>query len=263
MRCFKANSAILNSMLTILNERLYHNNGGAVKVPLQFCVGASNEFPQGEELTALFDRFLVRMVVNPIADDSNFAAMLVAGGPPANPTTLTAAEVAALHSQVGGVVIPDAVRVAVVELRRSLKAEGIVASDRRWRESLSLVKAAATLAGRTEAEVADLEVLRHVLWSDPGHKDKAQGIVLSIVNPHRKAAIEILDEARSVWGATTAKGLSLDSATEIHEKLKKLKARAAKAARESGSGEFAEAGAYIAAKLKEVGMAILGTTEEE
>ena len=256
---FKANSAILNSMLTILNERVYHNNGGPAKVPLQFAVGASNEFPQGEELNALFDRFLVRMVVNYLADDASVAGLLnLDRQPGAKPTTLDAKELEFLQAMRVGIDVPQAVRDAMVALRRALKAEGIIASDRRWRESLALVQAEALMAGRVECKVADLEVLRHVLWSDPGHKDKAQGVVLALVNPWRKAAVEILDEARSVWGATDPETVTADAATEIGLKLKGVLARAEAAAKDSGSSEFNQTVAYIKARRKDLKKAILG-----
>ena len=62
---FKANSAILNSLLTLINERLFYNNGSPVQVPLMSVIGASNEYPEEEEgLDALFDRFLLRFEIN-------------------------------------------------------------------------------------------------------------------------------------------------------------------------------------------------------
>jgi hypothetical protein len=54
---FKANSAILNSLLTAMNERLFHNDGAPAQMPLVSLFGASNELPEGKELEALFDRF--------------------------------------------------------------------------------------------------------------------------------------------------------------------------------------------------------------
>jgi hypothetical protein len=60
---FKANSAVLNSLLTLLNERLFDNGSGRRAAPLLTCVGASNELPESQELDALFDRFLLRKVV--------------------------------------------------------------------------------------------------------------------------------------------------------------------------------------------------------
>ncbi|MBL8759409.1 MAG: AAA family ATPase, partial [Phycisphaerae bacterium] len=66
---FKANSAILNALLTLLNEREFDNGTQRVKTPLVSVVGASNELPQEEELLALYDRFLVRFHVGPVTDE--------------------------------------------------------------------------------------------------------------------------------------------------------------------------------------------------
>jgi MoxR-like ATPase len=60
---FKANSAILNALLTLLNERLFDNGNQRLPVPLLCLVGASNELPESEELDALYDRFLIRRTV--------------------------------------------------------------------------------------------------------------------------------------------------------------------------------------------------------
>jgi MoxR-like ATPase len=60
---FKSSSAILNSLLTLINERVFHNDGAAVQCPLVTMFGASNELPEGKELEALFDRFLFRFEV--------------------------------------------------------------------------------------------------------------------------------------------------------------------------------------------------------
>ena len=65
---FKANSAILNSLLTILNEKLFDNGTARVKVPLLLMVGASNELPESEELDALYDRFLIRKEVKQVSE---------------------------------------------------------------------------------------------------------------------------------------------------------------------------------------------------
>ena len=64
---FKANSAILNSLLTILNERLFDNGSERIEVPLLCLVGASNELPESEELDALYDRFLLRSSVEQVS----------------------------------------------------------------------------------------------------------------------------------------------------------------------------------------------------
>ena len=72
---FKANSAILNALLTLLNEREFDNGAGRTKVPLVTVVGATNDVPDDESLLAFYDRFLLRVPVQPVADAS-FVALL-------------------------------------------------------------------------------------------------------------------------------------------------------------------------------------------
>jgi len=105
---FKSNSAVLNGMLPILNERVYKSGASTTPVPLQMAVCASNEMPEDrEELSALYDRLLVRHLVLPIRDERSFEAVLlgrtrdasplatVPGTPPATPrTTITLAQIA-------------------------------------------------------------------------------------------------------------------------------------------------------------------------
>jgi MoxR-like ATPase len=78
---FKANSAILNSLLTAMNERLFHNDGTPTQMPLVALFGASNELPDGKELEALFDRFLLRFDVQYLLRPSSFRAVLLAPEP--------------------------------------------------------------------------------------------------------------------------------------------------------------------------------------
>jgi MoxR-like ATPase len=77
---FKANSAILNSLLSLTNERIFYNMGQAFKVNLAFTVGASNETPDESELGALYDRFPIRVPCHPIPEDEDEAAKLVDAG---------------------------------------------------------------------------------------------------------------------------------------------------------------------------------------
>ena len=71
---------VLNTLLTILNERVYHNDGTVIHCPLKLCVAASNEWPGdqegGRELGALFDRFLLRKAVRPIATERGLDRLL-------------------------------------------------------------------------------------------------------------------------------------------------------------------------------------------
>src|SRR5882672_4386540 len=73
---FKANSSILNALLTIMNERRFHNGRERVAVPLITMFGASNELPDEEELTALYDRFMLRFTVGYVVEEFRFLKML-------------------------------------------------------------------------------------------------------------------------------------------------------------------------------------------
>src|ERR671918_1294544 len=103
---FKANSSILNAILTLLNERLFHNGKAVTRVPLLTLFGASNELPEEEELTALYDRFLVRFVVNYITEEFRFLRMLESQNQPSR-TSLTLAELNDLQQQVRDVAVPS------------------------------------------------------------------------------------------------------------------------------------------------------------
>src|SRR5207247_2952600 len=103
---FKANSSILNSILTVMNERRFHNGREVVEIPLVTLVGASNELPEEDELQALYDRFLLRFVVGYIADDFRFLRMLQ-GKPASTRTVLPLAELRALQDAARRVSIPQ------------------------------------------------------------------------------------------------------------------------------------------------------------
>src|SRR5262245_20267570 len=143
---FKANSSILNSILTLINERLFHNGKEVVHVPLLTLFGASNELPEEEELTALYDRFLLRFVVNYINEDFRFLRMLESNKAPER-TILTLAELTDMQNQVRAIAIPSHVYRSIADIRRELNKKNIQASDRRYRQSLALLQAFAYLEG--------------------------------------------------------------------------------------------------------------------
>ena len=109
---FKANSAILNALLTLLNEREFDNGTRRERTPLMAVVGASNELPEGEELDALFDRFLLRLHVGPVSKDE-FPGLLKLRGDAApnvpDALKLTRADLDAVRKTAGDVRVPDGV----------------------------------------------------------------------------------------------------------------------------------------------------------
>ena len=201
---FKANSAILNSLLRIMNEKLFDNDGQPMKVPLEMLVGASNEIPQDESLAAMYDRFHLRFRVNDIAETANFILMLK--GPKkfedfAKHVTvkLSLDELHQAQAEAEMVVIPDAVIEAIATIRATLAQQSLLPSARRWNEAIEIIKAKAWLQGRAEATMNDLDVLVHMLWEDPQHKSMVQGVVLEVANPLLKQAEEYHDAVQVAW----------------------------------------------------------------
>lgn len=160
---WKSSSAILNSLLTIVNERVYDNGGQREKVPLKTLFAASNELPQDEALDALYDRFLVRREVRPVKDP----LLLLDRRDPGEAPSFE--HLQAVQDACRRVKIPADVKVAMKSIKdRLLREERIEIGDRRFQQSASLVRACAILdAGREEAKPEDLTVLAHSWWRTP------------------------------------------------------------------------------------------------
>src|SRR2546430_2266911 len=116
---FKANSSILNAVLTVVNERRFHNGRIVETVPLLTLFGATNELPEEDELAALYDRFLLRFVVHYVREDFRFLRMLEAK-PPASRTTLSLAGLERVQAAADAVAGPPAVLRRLAEIRREL-----------------------------------------------------------------------------------------------------------------------------------------------
>lgn len=200
---FKANSALLNSMLKVMNERKYDNDGVVVNCPLNSLFGASNEMPQEEGLAAMWDRFVLRVVVDYMTDESSYRAMFasrVAGAHHATPAaTISLDQLRAAQAEVAKVALPTKVVDRLLELRRDLKKAGIEVSPRRWSESVPVLQAHAWLAGSTEVGEDDLLVLNAILWSAPEQRPTIRKVVNQVINPAREQAIALFDQASSTW----------------------------------------------------------------
>jgi MoxR-like ATPase len=179
---WKANSAILNSLLSVVNERLFHNDGAPTKVPLVSFFGASNELPDGKELEALFDRFLLRYDVQYLLRPSAVRAMVL-GGEPTVTTRLSLAELEAAQSAVKAVTVSDATVDALLLIREAARAEGISVSDRRWKKCLRAVQANAYLAGESSTCPEDLLILSDSLWREPKERPTVARIVGKEADP--------------------------------------------------------------------------------
>ena len=225
---FKANSSILNSILTLINERLFHNGKEIVKVPLLTLFGASNELPEEEELTALYDRFLVRFVVGYIAEDFRFLRMLESQKA-AERTTLTLAELTELQSQAAAVAVPSHVYRGIADIRRELNKKNILASDRRYHQSLALLRAYAYLEGEKEVYEKHLFFLEHVLWRDPAEHEQVRSTIRELLLGYEEEIAELLYESREIRDSALQSGRTSDerarSLIELHTKLRNIMAK--------------------------------------
>jgi MoxR-like ATPase len=167
---FKANSAILNALLTLLNEREFDNGAARVRTPLVAVVAASNEVPSEEALLAFYDRFLVRVPVAPVGDAS-FASLLALDEPSIElPPGLALApdEREALAAGGANVALGEDFVAACSALRHWLATrEGGVPSDRRWRRFVGLARTAAGTEGRAALDAYDLWLAPYVAAARP------------------------------------------------------------------------------------------------
>lgn len=263
---WKANAAVLNLLLAVLNERLFHDDGRPKAVPLLMAVGASNELPEDrDELGALWDRFLLRYVVDYLRDPRAFEQLLTlpraSGG-----TTLTLDELTAAQAEVDAVDVRPVVPV-IVALRGVVAGMGIRVSDRRWRQSLSLVQANAWLEGRTQASVDDLEILTAALWDSPEQIPQIRQAVLAAINPLDQEAAELLDQATEIHARAMAapEEQATQAGTEANTKLKRIAQRLSALrdqARDAGrsTARIDEAAQRVATMQREVLHRCLGIT---
>jgi MoxR-like ATPase len=154
---FLGSTAILNTLLAILNERTFARGHTRVACPLKVCVGASNALPEDSTLAAFADRFLLRVFIEPIADpqieellEAGWSSMRAADGRKATMADLDALAVAAKAVDL------SPVRTGLAHAIRLLRKNGIVLTDRRAVRAQSTIAAAAVLRGRTAASDSDL-----------------------------------------------------------------------------------------------------------
>lgn len=225
---FKANSSILNSVLTLMNERRFHNGREPVDVPLITLFGASNELPEEDELQALYDRFLLRFVVGYIADEFRFLRMLQ-GRPAGARTAIMLPELRALQEAACRVAVPQHVFRSLADLRRELGRKQIVASDRRYHQTIGLLQAHAFLYGRDSVTETDLFFLEHALWHDPNERDEVRATIHQLLRGYEdevKALLyqtqELRDYAHRQWENNELRSRAL---VEAHTKIRNILAK--------------------------------------
>ncbi|NOQ71237.1 MAG: AAA domain-containing protein [Crocinitomix sp.] len=180
---FNANSAILNSLLLALNEKIFRRGQETRKIPALMFVGASNVLPEDESLDALLDRFLIRVRCDYVNPDL-LEQVLLAGRklelettepPKINPT-----EIIQLQNEAKQVDL-STVRGPFVNLVHSLRNTGINVSDRRAVKIQNLLAASALICGRSEAILSDLWVLKYI-WDTEEQIEILSGLIDTIID---------------------------------------------------------------------------------
>lgn len=223
---WKANSGVLNANLTLINERLFYNGTEAVKVPLLTLVGASNELPEEDDnLDAMLDRFILKYHVKPIVEEQNFMKMLLSEMKVPEPM-LSLRDIQKLQVAVKQVEMPNEMLELYATLRRDFAANGLISSDRTYRNTIDILRAEAFLRGNDVVEEDDFEVLKHALWTHPNDESSIYTTILAEINPDKNKVVELFDDAKEVFDELMGEkdpSKQINNGVEVALKLKEAK----------------------------------------
>lgn len=236
---FNANSAILNSLLTALNERIFRRGKETKKLPALMFIGASNQLPEDDALNALLDRFLIRIRCDYV-DTDLLEEVLLAGwkldNNAASPPSITPAQIIELQQQSRQVDLSP-VRKQFVDLIHNLRNTGIKVSDRRAVKIQNLLAASALMCNRTFAIKSDLWILKYI-WDTEEQIEILSGIIDTVIendtsaNAHPQARYnkipnpeELIKEVRLLSGRWSQGGLSFEEQNVIKDKLRYVQTR--------------------------------------
>lgn len=165
---FKANSAILNALLTLLNEREFDNGVIREKVPLISVIGASNELPEDGNLSALYDRFLFRQYVEPVSK-LGFKQLLTMQSidDELSVEQLTYDELKYIQQHAKKIELSAEALQFLVELRKWCAENQIQVSDRRWRKIVGMLQVSAFTNGQSQVTIWDCWLVQHCIWEKP------------------------------------------------------------------------------------------------
>ena len=219
---WKSGPAILNTLLTIINEKKFRNGNKLEKVPLQILLAASNELPKEKAgLEALYDRFIIRTMVNPVSleNEQSFFDLCEKSGKELvasenmKPNLLTIEEVQTWSEKINSVILTDKIKNVIMEIRRELEVknqeknreekEKFYVSDRRWKKIIHLLKTSAFLCDRTEVDLMDMQLITYCIWNTPKQRDEVKSIVKEIVQAHGlecTTAIDDIEEQIKIFG---------------------------------------------------------------
>ena len=215
---WKASPAIQNTLLTIINERKFHNGSKVEDVPLKALFAASNELPaKNEGLEALYDRFILRLVVDFIQNEDSFFEMIAASN--SNDFVISEDDKNLLISnedlenwrkEIDKVKLSDAARAVISAIRKELtlqneslsdedkkNGELFVVGDRRWKKIAHILKTSAFLNDRNEVDLMDCSLIENCIWGTEKQQKKAKEIVEKCIKQNGldcDTAIDVIQE---------------------------------------------------------------------
>jgi len=197
---WKAGPSIQNALLTILNEKKYRNGENEIDVPMKALISASNELPEKDQgLEALWDRFLVRLVVDGISDTDNFNKMITMPSLSGKEEdeklrkiiTETINDDKEWNQKINEINIPENVLNVIKVIKDKIEdynndneENKIYISDRRWRKIIRLMRTSAFLNDRAEIDLMDCFLIYHCIWNKEEQKDTVWQFIISAVEEH-------------------------------------------------------------------------------
>lgn len=236
---FNANSAILNSLLMALNEKIFRRGKETRKIPALTFIGASNVMPEEETLNALLDRFLIRVQCDYV-DPDLLDQVLVAGWELSNQQhtekpSITPDDILKMQSESRTVDL-SAIRKPFIDVVHNLRNTGVKVSDRRAVKIQNLLAASAYLCGRKEAVISDFWILKYI-WDTEDQVEVLSGIINNVLSQedasdaHPQAfqdkqpnAEQLIEEVRLLQNKWS-KELSFQEQNAIKDKLRYLQGR--------------------------------------
>jgi MoxR-like ATPase len=196
---WKAGPSIQNTLLTVLNEKIFRNGEKEISVPIKALISASNELPAKDQgLEALWDRFLVRLIVEGIEDEQKFYEMteMSQSGEPEITNSISDDDYKKWSKDIDNIKIPDNVRQVIDVIREYIaqynQQEGnaenrIHISDRRWRKIVRLLRTSTFLNDRAEVDLMDCFLIRHCIWNEQEQTEAAFQFVVDAIEKYGPA----------------------------------------------------------------------------
>lgn len=219
---WKSSPAILNTLLTIINERIYRDGGENHKVPLQGIVCASNEFPPANQgLEALYDRMLLRVCVFPMQEKESFEKLLALSETQeiTPSTTFSPKELEEIQKQAKTIPFSSEALEVLHYIKATLsnppklteeeESRGIYVSDRRWQNIAQLLRVATFLSERSQVEKLDLMLLRHCLWESEEQREVIDEILKQAMKDVSLYDAQAIKKADMQWDEFEKKMSSL------------------------------------------------------